>query len=95
MYPKDCCKIQPPYVINIPTYCNHIMHSYHYIMASFHSAMNLIILHIISLRLTPCRLHGYCFLQLSPATSIGKLIYLKYDKKKINLKLNKIKIIPQ
>ena len=34
MYPKDCCKIQPPYVIDIPTYCNHIMQSYHHIMTS-------------------------------------------------------------
>ena len=34
------------------------------------------------------------FLQLSPATSIGILIYLKYDKNEINLKLNKIKLIP-
>ena len=34
------------------------------------------------------------FLQLSPATSIRKLIYLRYDKMKINLKLNEIKLIP-
>ena len=25
MYPKDCCKIQPPYVIDIPTHFIHIM----------------------------------------------------------------------
>ena len=34
------------------------------------------------------------FLQLSPPTSIGILIYLKYDKMKINFKLNEIKLIP-
>ena len=31
---------------------------------------------------------------ISPATSIGVLIYLRHDKMKINLKLNKIKVIP-
>ena len=33
MDPKDCCKIQPPYVINIPTHYIHIIQSCHHIMA--------------------------------------------------------------
>ena len=84
MYPKDCCKIQPPYVNDIPTHFNHIMQSYYHIMAPLHSAMNLTILHIISFHSFPCISHGYCFLQLSPATSIRKLLYLKYCKTKLN-----------
>ena len=62
MYPKDCCKIQLPYVNDTPTHYNHIMQSYHHIMASLHSVMNLTILHIISFHLFSCRSHGYCFL---------------------------------
>ena len=34
------------------------------------------------------------FLQHPPATSIRKLIYLRHDKMKINLKLNKLKLLP-
>ena len=34
------------------------------------------------------------FLQLSPATSIGILIYLKIQQHEFNLKLNEIKLIP-
>ena len=34
MYPKDCCKIQPPYVIDIPTHYIHIIQSCHHIMTS-------------------------------------------------------------
>ena len=34
MYPKDCRKIQPPYVIDIPTHYIHIIQSCHHIMTS-------------------------------------------------------------
>ena len=72
MYPNECCKIQPSNENDIPTYCNHIMQSYHHIIASFHSAMNLILLHIISFHLSPCRFTlTIVFLHHSPATSIG------------------------
>ena len=33
MYPDGCRKMQPPYVINIPTHYIHIIQSCHHIMA--------------------------------------------------------------
>ena len=63
-------QIQPPYVLDIPTHYIHIIQSCHHLwhLASL-GAINLTISHIISFHSFPCRAHGYCFLQLSPATS--------------------------
>ena len=93
MYPKDCCKIQPSVATTFQLItiilCNLIIISWP--LTPF-EAMNLTISHIISFHSFPCSCIDYCFLQISPATTIEKLISLEYDKMKINLKLNKIKL---
>ena len=67
--------------LNIPTHYNHNMQSYHHIMASLYSAMDLTILHIISFHSFPCRSHDYCFLTTS-SRHLGKrkVIIIARDK---------------
>ena len=80
MYPKDCCKIQPSDANHIPTHYNHIIQSYHHIMAPHsvrhHKFDNIAynIIPFVSMRVAST----IVFLQLSPATSIGIYIELKY-----------------
>ena len=92
MYPNECCKIQPSDENDIPTHYNHIMQSYHHIMTYHfgrgHEYDNITynIIPFVSMLFYI----DYCFLHHSPATSIGILLYLKYDK----MKINQIKVIP-
>ena len=71
MYPKDCCKIQPPYVIDIPTHYIHIIQSCHHTIAPHsvrcHKFDNIAhnIIPFVSMSITWLLF----FLQLSPATS--------------------------
>ena len=83
MYPKDCCKIQAPYVIDIPTHYIHIIQSCHHIMTPHsvrcHKFDN------IAYKYHSIRFHvdymAIVFLQLSPATSNFKILIYLYDLK--------------